>query len=58
MQVAALRANFDEAQSRVGAVSSNLRGQWHQSMALQVWNRVSMAALLQPECLTALAALL
>eukprot|EP00892_Ulva_mutabilis_P005888 jgi/Ulvmu1/3671/UM017_0085.1 len=34
-QVAALRASFDEAQSRIGAVSSNLRGQWHQSMALQ-----------------------
>lgn len=36
VQVAALRASFDEAQSRIGAVSSNLRGQWHKSMALQV----------------------
>lgn len=36
VQVAALKKNFAEAQNRIGVVSTNLRGQWHQSMALQV----------------------
>ena len=35
MQAAALRANFDESRSCIGAVSGNLRPQWQTSMALQ-----------------------
>lgn len=35
VQVATLRANFEESRTRVGAVSSNLRAQWQTSMALQ-----------------------
>lgn len=35
VQVATLRANFNEAHTRIGAVSSSLRDQWQTSVALQ-----------------------